>query len=269
MGVVASTLLLELGGKVLKEVIPRLLRRPNSEEKFKKAEALISTGSSAVAALRQVFGVEFDEVLTEAVGKKANGWTYEAGCSEYIRVRYEDGGSKDVCSVLRDELNINLARLAKMSVRDGGDLTNYFKGLFSQWEGRYRELTRETLAYDEFEVIQTFQAINSMIDGEKRSFLDVLRMLQRAGLGLFGALLILQAGLIVSGTGIGIVAIVSTWLFGIPFIQVLSLVIGGGLLFVMSRANFSSTNAMSTSVAMAYKLLDRTAARMSAGRGIS
>ena len=63
--------------------------------------------------------------------------------------------------------------------------------------------------------------------------------------------------LIATSTGVGVVAVISTWLFGIPVVQVGALVDGGGLLFALSRVEFAATNAMSTSVATAYKLLDR------------
>ena len=119
---------------------------------------------------------------------------------------------------------------------------------------RFKELAGHQTNADE-----TFRVIESLLDGKRRNFSDVFRLLQRTGLGTVGALLVIQAGLIATSTGVGIIAAISTWLFGIPVVEVGALVIGGGLLFALSRVEFAATNAMSTSVATAYKLLDRAA----------
>lgn len=249
---VLSTLALEIGVTLAKKIGTSLISRPKSEENLRKAEALISTGASAVSALRSAFGTQFDEALTAAVGSPTSDWTYEAGQEDYIRVSVPEGDSRDVYRTLRDELNLNLDRVARVSTRRGSDQKSYFLGAFRMWMDRYR-----TLAGSDTDAEETFATIESLLDGKKRNFADVFRLLQRTGLGTVGALLVIQAVLIATGTGVGIVTVISTWLFGIPVVQVGALVVGGGLLIALSRMNFATNNAMSTSVAAAYKLLDR------------
>lgn len=247
-----SALALEIGVTLAKKVGTSLTSRSKAEESLKKADAMIATGTSAVSALRKAFGTDFDEAMTAALGTGPTTWSFEAGRADYIRVTVPDSAPRDVYRTLRDELNLNLDRVAKGPLQKGTEQQNYFRGAFREWMERFREL-----AGRQPDAEQTFQVIESLLDGKRRNFSDVFRLLQRTGLGTIGAMLVIQAVLIATSTGVGIVAVISTWLFGIPVVQVGALVVGGGLLFALSRVEFAATNAMSTSVATAYKLLDR------------
>ena len=245
---------LEIGITLAKKVGARLINRPKADENLRKADSLIATGTSAVSALRKAFGPEFDEAMTSAIGTGPASWTFEAGRADYVRVALPEGPPATVYRVLRDELNINLDRVARGPVRKGTEQHSYFLGALREWMERYRELAGRQPDAEE-----TFRVIESLLDGKRRNFADVFRLLQRTGLGTVGALLVIQAVLIATSTGVGIVAVVSTWLLGIPVVQVGALVVGGGLLFALSRVEFAATNTMSASVAAAYKLLDRAA----------
>jgi hypothetical protein len=62
---------------------------------------------------------------------------------------------------------------------------------------------------------------------------------------------------------VGLVAAITTWIAGIPMVQVGALVVSGALLIGLSRLKFDAANGMSASVAAAYRLLDRSSASRS------
>lgn len=245
---------LQIGTSLARSVGANLTNRPKAGEKLKRVEALITTGTTAMDAFCKIFGPEFYEALNSALGSGQSPWTYEAGRADYIRVDAMGGMSRSVHQALRDELNINLDRIARTHGKSGADVHNYFSGVFREWMTRYRDLVGH-----ESDSEQTFEVIECLLDGRRRTFADVFRLLQQTGLGTLGALLLIQAVLVATSTGVGVLAAISTWLFGIPGAQVGALAVGGTLLFALSRVKLVSTNAMSVSVATAYKLLERTA----------
>lgn len=255
---------LEVGGSLAKKVVASLGSRPKADERLRKVEALVATGTTAIVAFNKIFGREFNEAISSALGAGQTPWSYEAARGDYIRVDVTDGAVRDVHQTLRDELNVNLDRIARTYGNGGAEVQNYFLGVFREWMTRYRELVGRQIDAE-----QTFEAIESLLDGRRRTFADAFRLLQQTGLGTVGALLVIQAVLVATSTGVGVVAAISTWLFGIPGAQVVGLVVGGALLFALSRVRFASANAMSSSVAAAYKLLDRAAKAQAERRAVS
>jgi hypothetical protein len=246
----------ELGVGLGKRIFSRLVDRPRADEKLKEADALISTGVSAVSALRATFGSDFDSAVSAALDTAPSAWSFESGRADYIKLTVQEGDSCGIYKVLRDELNINLDRVARTAIKNKADQWNYFRGAFREWMDRYR-----LLAGHQSDVEDTFRVIDSLLDGNRRNFADALRLLQRTGLGIAGAVLVLKAAFVATGTGVGLLVAASTWLFGIPMVQVGALAVGGGLLLALSRVEFKPTNAMSASISVAYRLLDRAQKR--------
>ena len=248
-----ASLAVQIGPAVAKSVVSSLSNRPKGGENLKKVEALITTGTTAVDAFRKIFGSDFHEALNGALGTGQASWTYEAGKADYIRLETQND-DRDVYQVLRDELNVNLDRIAKTYGKNRTEVQNYFLGVFREWMTRYKELVGSP-----GDSMQTFEAIESLLDGQKRTLADVFRLLQQTGLGAIGTFLILQAVLVATSTGVGVLAAIHTWLLGIPVVQVGALATGGAVLLALSRIKLTPTNAMSASVSVAYKLLERTA----------
>ena len=125
-----SALVLEIGVTLAKKVGTSLTSRPKAEENLKKADAMIATGTSAVSALRHAFGPESDKAMTAAIGTGPTTWSFEAGRADYVRVAVPDSAPRDVYRTLRDELNLNLDRIARLPLQKGTEQQNYFRGAF-------------------------------------------------------------------------------------------------------------------------------------------
>ena len=217
--------------------------------------ALMTSGSSALEAFQKIFGTStFDKALTEVMEHGRDGWTYEAGQQEYVRILQYEDAYRTPSTILRAELNLNLDRIIRVYGSKKAVVDNYFLGLLRQWQMRYVDLIGE-----DDDSRETFQTIESLLDGHRKTFAEVFGMLQKTGLGLSGAALVINAALIATNTGIGIFALITTWFSGIPFLQVAAWAVAGALLFGLSRMEFSYSNAQSATVAVAYKLLTRHA----------
>src|SRR4051794_23283855 len=115
MGIEAILLALasEVGRPLAKALIGKLRSAPNAEDQFAKASAMVSTSVSALTACRTVFGKEF-EVALQKSRPKPQLWTIEAGLTDYVRIKPRRSGRLSAVRALRDELNLNLERVAKL-----------------------------------------------------------------------------------------------------------------------------------------------------------
>lgn len=243
----------EIGLPLAKKLVSGLTSGQDATGRVEKITSLVNSGATAVSAFREAFGVvEFNDALTAIIDNGRNGWTYEAGRQDYVRIDPNEGAARPAASLLQEELNLNLDRIIRVYGRKNVDIDNYFLGLFRQWQDRYVELVG---ADDDSR--EAFKTIESLLDGHRKSFADVFRMLQKTGLGMAGAALVIQAALVATSLGVGVWVTFTTWLLGIPVVQVGALAVGGALLFGLSRMNFTSSNAKSATIAVAYKLLDR------------
>ena len=245
----------QVGPALARSIADKLRGTAKADQRIGQVAELITAGSTAIAALQKVFGHDFDKAIADARRLPQAPWTYEAARSDYIRIDVENGRVKAANVALRDELNINLDHVARLYSESGTDVSNYFLGVFREWMARYRELLGSSVDAE-----QTFRTIESLLDGRRKTFADVFRLLQKTGLGTVGALLVIQGALIATSTGIGAFAAIYAWLVGVPVVQVGALVVGGALLFALSRVKFKIANAMSASVTAAYKLLERVPA---------
>ena len=240
------------GPKIAESLFDKLSNLSNSSKKLDSVAKLIEAGSTTVNALYEVFGSDFLRSLTDAQKQniQKSHFTYEAGVDDYLEIVKDSNFEKlDLLRGMRDELNVNLERL---SVCEKETLQSKFLGVFNLWMRRYENF----LPLND-DAKETFAVIEKLLDGQKRNFLEVLKMLQKTGLGLAGAGFVLYAVMIATSTGVGIAAAFHTWLLGIPFGQVFGLA-GLGILAVgLSRITFSNTNAMSATVKLAYKLIER------------
>lgn len=244
----------QVGPVLARSITDRLRSAPKADQRIAQVNTLVSAGASAVSAFQRAFGTDFDKVVSELIRNDDAPWVYEAGRSDYIKVDIDGQVVKPAHQTLRDELNINLDRIARLHGNGTLDVSTYFLGAFRQWMERYRELAGNS---DDAE--QTFEAINGMLDGKRKTFADAFRLLQQTALGTAGALLIVQGVLVATSTGVGAIAAVAAWLVGIPAGQVAALILSGALVVALSRLKLRVTDGMSASVAAAYKLLDRTA----------
>jgi hypothetical protein len=245
-----GSLVMEIGLPAAKALIAKLGAVKGADGKLEKTERLIATGRSAVDACKEVFGDRFLEALNERRSKRPV-WTFEGGQKDYVPVAVRSTKKVARIRALRDEITLNLQRVSEMSFDDDHQLHSYFLGLMRAWMRRYDELLVSNL-----ESKRAFAAMESLLDGSKRTFADVLKVLQHGGLSTAAALMIIYAVMVATGTGLGVAAAIGTFLFGVPVAQVAALVVGGALLAALSRVKFTGTNAMSACIAIAYRLLD-------------
>ncbi len=247
---ILSLLATEVGLPVAKKVMAKIASNNNSS-KLEKVNANIQAGVSAVSALRDTFGNLFDEALTAAVGSGMHGWTYEAGRSEYIVVG-ADGTDKSNIDTLRDEININLDRIRKIPSKDENEIDNYFRGVFSVWMERY-----ESLIGSSKDAKNTFDVISKLMDGERRTYRDVLFVLLRAGLGVTSILMFYYAGMLLANIKLGVWGFIQTWWAGPAMLKIALFVIPATLLLVLSGIKYPKKRTRSSCVALAYGLLKR------------
>lgn len=245
--VILSTLAKTFGPALGAKLLAALSRKEGGEKKLQRAIDSAAGGLSLVAALKAEFGDDFQSEL-----RQAKPFDYEAGTSDYIKIEVSGQGK---ASILRDELNINLDRISSYPDVDDKQLLNQFRGAFGVWKGRYWDLLGKVDPGDDAKT--TFDTIDELLDDSKRTFKEVLGLIAKTAMGTSGALLVISGVLLATGTGVSIAMAISIFLFGIPWAAVASLVVPGMILAMLSRVNFTQNNAMSTSVKLAYKLLDR------------
>jgi hypothetical protein len=247
-----SALTAIFGTSVGKRLLEALAKRPNASQRMEQAGAAIAKGASAVEALKAAFGNEFMKALTEALGNAPGaGFSYEAGVNAYIKA--DLGGASDPRRILRDELNLNLDRIALAGTTNKGALKNHFKGALHVWRRRYQELAPDLYTGN---VKAVFKDMDRLLDDTEKSFKDVYKLARITGLGVPGALLLIQGVFLATGTGVGIVAAISAFIFGIPWLHVGALVLPGAFMVALAAMHLRDDQAMSACVRLAYKLLD-------------
>lgn len=230
-------------------VMGKLLTSKGAGSKFERAAEAIKNGSSIIAALHGEFGNDFLNALNIGFnGKGDHHLDFDAGTRDYIKLRTKKG--EEALVLLRDELNVNLDRLVLAKKTPDEDFMNYFRGVLNEWRKRYYKL----LGRDD-EARKVFDAMDVLLEGQARTFRDVLEMLSKTSIGGVGALMVISGVLLATSTGVGVVTAISTFLFGIPWLSVGVLVIPGALLIALSRVKFGSRHAMTTCVKLAYRLL--------------
>lgn len=245
-------------GKVIsKKLVDGLSRRPNGAQRLEEAAAALAKGASAIEALKAAFGNDFLTTLTEVLGgKPGSSFSYEAGITEYIKV--DHGGTSKPLTTLRDELNLNLDRIAIAGASSKGAIKNQFRGALHVWQLRYQELALD-LYTDHAK--ESFDRMDHLLDDTKKSFKDVYKLLKVTSLGVPGTLLVIQGVFLATSTGVGLAAAISAFIFGIPWFHVGVLVLPGVLMVALAAMPLRDDQAMSTCVQLAYRLLDRNMAQ--------
>lgn len=263
MSTVLSLLGQSIGPTVAKAVLDRLRSVRGVDSKLQRVLEATEKGVSIIQALRGEFGDHYLKALAESMGKKsAPRWSYEAGTRDYIGLDLPSQDQIGAIGILRDELNINLDRLS-VHFESGSNekLRNHFRGMFSVWQERYTHVFGESK-----DDVSIFQAIDDLLGGDKRTFKDVLEILSRTSLGGVGALMVISGVLLSMGIGAGILAKISIFLVGIPWVNVGVLVIPGVILVALAKYNFNDKHAMTTCISMAYKLLERRHKKIAKGK---
>jgi hypothetical protein len=247
-----GTALISIFGKpVADRLIKGLGERKDGAQRLEEAAAAMAQGISAIEALKKAFGKEFFSTLNDVLGAGQNSrFSYEAGTQSYIQL--PDDGSVTV-EILRDELNINLDRLTALNAKNA-DLKNQFKGLMTKWQKRCNSSFGTKHGDD---INTTFLSINSILNGDARNYRDVYGLLKSTGLGGVGALMVIAGVLTATGTGVGIVAAISMFIGGIPWLTVGALVLPGALMMLLAAKKTKPADELSIAVAMAYRLIDR------------
>lgn len=239
------------GPAVATKVLNRLRSSRDGESKLKKVLDSAEHGVSVLSALREQFGPEFQSALNEYLKPDVNGWSYEAGTQQYVKSCADEYSCK--IDALRDELNINLDRLASYAAENKKlVVTSHFRGLFSVWKKRYSELIGTSL-----DAQSTFSSMDELLDGKKKSFKDAYKAMSKTTLGMGGGILIIKGIFLAAGIGLGLWGSFMYWLQGIAFGPVAALTIPGTFMIYLSLKAFSPENAMTACIVMAYKLLER------------
>lgn len=240
-------------GDMAKDVVRNLGDNRMGESKLKRALDATNAGVSIVQALKNEFGEQFSHALNLMNQNSKRLWSHEAGTQEYIQLDLTNRTQKELLIALRDEININLDRLVVLSNSQSEDeIKNYFIGVFSKWRERYRGAFGDSEEDDSI-----FRAAFALLNGEARNFKEVMELLMRTSLGVVGAGMIIIGVLTSMGIGVGLIKILSIWLFGIPWVTVGALVVPGAILLALTRYKFSEKHAMTTCISLAYKLLER------------
>jgi len=242
--------LTSLFGKTIAEgLIKAFTTRKNGQAKLEAAADAMAKGASAIEALRKAFGKEFLPTLNELLASNSRApFEYEAGVQGYITM---DEGMPLSVRILRDELNVNLDRLA-VKAGDQQVLVNQFRGVFKKWTERCLEVAN---ALGTVGVKEILAGIDRLLSGEARNYRQVMEILARTALGSSGALMVIAGAFFAASTGVGLFAALTATLFGIPWITVGSLAIPGLLMVFLAKRGVGPRNELSLAVSAAYQLL--------------
>ena len=251
---IAVSLITIFGKPIADKLINTLGNRKDGSQKIEAATAAMNGGLTAIEALKKVFGQDFIAAMNSSIGfGPVSSFSFEAGTKCYIKL--DESEISDPVKLLRDELNINLDRLSAYPNREP-QMLNHFNGLMSVWCGRFKE--RMVPDIDKEDMVSTFSTIESVMSGEEKNFREMYKLLSSTALGGIGALLVISGAMIATSTGVGLVAAISTFLFGVPLMTVGALVIPGALMVLLASKNVKPKDTMSISIGLAYKLLERT-----------
>lgn len=246
----AVTLATMFGKSIAEKFLKGLNGRKGGKQKLEEVSMALAQGASAIDALKKAFGKEFLSVLNEAIGTTSNSrFSYEAGTQSYFRIDEAPATTK----TLRDELNINLDRLAALEAQTV-DLKNQFRGLMSVWQERCRQFIGSTHRED---IEATFSTIQKLLKGELKNYRQIYQMLSSTSIGGIGAMLIIGGVIIATSTGVGVITAITVFFVGVPWLTIGAMVLPGTLMIVLASKKTKPVDEMSLSVALAYKLLER------------
>lgn len=243
------TLTKMFGPQVAESLIYSLKSKKNGSQRLEDAANAMTTGLTAIEALKKSFGKDFLASLNGVLGTSSQ-FSYEAGTPNYIRL---DDTAASPIRVLRDELNVNLDRLSVLNA-EGMEIKNQFRGLVAVWKERCLQFYGRTHQDD---IDSTLATIDRLLTGESRNYRQIYEMLSSTTLGGIGTLMVISGVFVATGTGIGVVSAISMFLFGIPWLTVGALVLPGSLLVIMAAKKTRAIDEISLAIAMSYKLLER------------
>lgn len=247
-----STMMIKEFGKPVGEKIWKVVNGQEHQESLQRAADIAQNGTSAAEALQKAFGKGIYDILGEAVDAGGNFFSYEAGRKNYIHLSFENATDSLKLDLLRQELNLNLDRITKLYTEEKDSVINHFRGCFSEWSDK----VKTHLAPLSTEEKQLLSAIEKLLDGKKRSGRQVFKVIKHTGLGVMGTLLIIKGVLVAMGVGIGIIAKIDIFFFGIPGGQVAGFVLLGAILGALALIPFKAKHVMNTCTSLAYRILD-------------
>ncbi|MCX7107651.1 MAG: hypothetical protein NTV66_08820 [Methylococcales bacterium] len=219
-----------------------------------KATESIQKGATALVALQKAFGKEYFDLVNNAMNFGSGSFTFEAGTSDYIPITID---GENHIQLLRMELNTNLERIIRSGVvsEDKAETLNYFKGVFKVWKSRFISILGVTKKEQ-----KVLDAIDGLLDGNKKTPIQVFSIVFKVMGPLMGLLLFGKAFLLISGFGLGIWTNLVFFTVGIPILPIAGCIILGASLIAGANAFssiFKEKEVMSLCVSMAYSILDK------------
>lgn len=256
MQVILALLIKELGAPLARNVFERLSRSA-TQSRIKDIEALIRAGSTAISALRAVLGRQFDEALLASTTFGPRHWTFEAGRKDYVRLPLDPTDDVSACMALREELGLNLARVAALKAADPTDPVSHVRGCLRVWTDRFEQRFRPSASLDR----QALSQIRRMLTSAEGRRSKLRRLLGVSGVAV-GLMLLLKAGMLLLSIGVGLLVAIKAWLFGAPFLIIATLFVGGVILTgcgLHSSIRPTMQQDLAGAIDSAYGLLDKWA----------
>jgi hypothetical protein len=256
MNPVLALLAKELGQTLGRRLFHKLNQRA-SRSKLAQAEELIASGATVISALRSAFGSGFADALRSVVSPPTD-WTYEAGTAHYVRLKVTEMDDAQAVDVLQDELNINLDRIAAKGTIDESRVRSYVRGVFTVWLSRFEQ----TIGLPNARARAAAARLRSNVKGVESIRSKLARLSGLATLAA-GLMMIAKAGMLFFSIGVGVFALLKFAFFGVPFLLIAGLVVGGMSLAGIGIGLTSPVKSCEASTAAAdaaYALLN--AARM-------
>jgi hypothetical protein len=237
----ALALLIKEVGQPIAEKLWVVISGEDKQKQLLRAIDLINQGAPALEACQRAFGKPFGDMITDVL--KADDLVFSAGVEGYITVQPDGDDAISRLKAMRTELSVNLDRLAKRSLNEKSVDLSPFKGFFTAWEERARDLG--VLSHEDDKVVEQ---LYSLLDGSRRNGWQIYQILIRSGFGIIGTLLIIKAVLILTSAGLGAFGALLVWLYGLPTTQIIALAGTGLFMLVLSQIKFTDTRVLNTCV---------------------
>lgn len=250
----ANLLVAEVGRPLAKALLSRW-SASGAEAKLLRAQRLIDGGASVVSALKTALGSDFDRALIAVTGGAQRLLRYEAGGDSYVAIDISGPDDRAAAAALRRELNLNLDRVRTTAGSDRESAKVLAIGIFRRWMARYEERFGRNSPADQ----ASLACMDHLLEKGRRPG-AVAWTIGALALMCGALMLLVKAMMLFLVFGLGLWAVIKSFLFGVPFISIALLVIlavvgfsvGGAVLRSCARRNDLSEAAIE-----AYRMCDR------------
>lgn len=221
----------------------------NSDENKRQAflEGIVKN-ESVNSIVKRIFEDKFDSIIQEA--KKTKKIRYESHSTEYISLPINKSSSKnEINDLLKAELSENLERL-EIGITDKVEFMNKASFIVTTWMKKFVELKNP----DE-QTMKKMKALHELLKPGKKTAKDVFVMIKPL-FGLGAALTLIYTAMLITSTGLGILAPLLAWASGIPVLQVFSLASLGIILGYLALIPVNETLKVQIVVNGLYGIID-------------